>query len=83
MVLHIKNFALHGLISPWDHSDVNHISSLNLSITCKKPLAYHLIAQRHYIVLLYKVEERDRITYWASIHKKKRVSEEDYSSHVI
>jgi hypothetical protein len=48
-----------------------------------KPLAYHLIAQRHYTDLLYKVEERNRITYWASIHKKKRVSEEDYSSHVI
>jgi hypothetical protein len=81
MVLHIKNFALHGLISPWDHSNVNHISSLNLSNTCIKPLAYHLIAQRHYTDLLYKVEERDRITYWASIHKKKRVSKEDYSSH--
>jgi hypothetical protein len=82
MVLHIKNFALHGLISPWDHSDVNHISSLNLSNTCIKPLTYHLIAQRYYTNPLYKVEERDRITYWASIHRKKRVSKEDYSSHV-
>jgi hypothetical protein len=65
MVLHIKNFALHGLISPWDHSNVNHISSLNLSNTCIKPLAYPLIAQRHYTDLLYKVEEIDRTTYWA------------------
>jgi hypothetical protein len=58
MVLHIKNFALHGLISPWDHSNVNHISSLNLSNTCTKPLTYHLIAQRHYTDLLYKAEEK-------------------------
>jgi hypothetical protein len=28
MVLHIKNYALHGLISHRDHSNVNHISSL-------------------------------------------------------
>jgi hypothetical protein len=82
MVLHIKNFALHGLISPWDHSNVNHISSLNLSNTCIKPLAYPLIAQRHYTDLLYKVEEIDRTTYWAGIHKKRKVSTEDYSNHV-
>jgi hypothetical protein len=82
MVLHIKNFALHGLIIPWDHSNVNHISSLNLSNACMKPLAYPSIAQRYYTNLLYKVEERDRMTYWASIHKKKKVSKEDYSSHV-
>jgi hypothetical protein len=60
MVLHIKNFALHGLISPWDHSNVNHISSLNLSNTCIKPLAYHLIAKRHYTHLLYKAEEKTK-----------------------
>jgi hypothetical protein len=82
MVLHIKNFALHGLISPRDHSNVNHISSLNSSNTCTRPLAYPLIAQRYYTDLLYKVEEIDRIIYWASIHKKKKVSKEDYSSHV-
>jgi hypothetical protein len=82
MVLHIKNFALHGLIIPWDHRNVNHISSLNLSNTCIKPLACHLVAQRHYTDPLYKVEEIDIITYWASIHKKKKVSTEDYSNHV-
>jgi hypothetical protein len=82
MVLDIKNFALHGLISPWDHSNVNHISSLNLSNTCIKPLTYPLIAQRHYTDLLYKVEEIDRTTYWAGIHKKRKVSTEYYSSHV-
>jgi hypothetical protein len=60
MVLHIKNFALHGLISTWNHSNVNHISSLNLSNTCIKPLAYHLIAQRHYTDLLYKAEEKTK-----------------------
>jgi hypothetical protein len=60
MVLHIKNFALHGLISPRDHSNVNHISSLILSNACIRPLAYHLIAQRHYTDLLYKAEEKTK-----------------------
>jgi hypothetical protein len=41
-----------------------------------------LIDQSHYTDLLYKVEEIDRTTYWAGIHKKKKVSTEDYSSHV-
>jgi hypothetical protein len=82
MALHIKNLTLHGLINPWDHSNVNHISSLNSSNTCTRPLAYPLIAQRHYTDLLYKVEEIDITTYWASIHKKKKVSTEDYLSHV-
>jgi hypothetical protein len=44
MVLHIKNFALHGLISHRDHSNVNHVSSLILSNTCIKPLIYQSIA---------------------------------------
>jgi hypothetical protein len=35
MVLHIKNYTLHGLINPQDHSNVNHISSLNLSNKCR------------------------------------------------
>jgi hypothetical protein len=82
MVLHIKNFALHGLIIPRDHSNVNHISSLNLSNTCIKPLAYPLIAQRYYTDLLYKAEEKDKVSYWASIHKKRKVSKGHYSSHV-
>jgi hypothetical protein len=83
MVLHIKNYALHGLISPRDHSNVNHISSLNLSNTCMKFLAYHLRAQRHYTDLLYKAEEIDKITYWANTHKIRKVPSEDYSSHVL
>jgi hypothetical protein len=83
MVLHIKDYALHGLISPRDHSNVNHISSLNLSNTCMKFLAYHLRAQRHYTDLLYKAEETYRITYWANTHKRWKVSSEDYSSHVL
>jgi len=83
MVLHIKNFALHGLISPRDHSNVNHISSLILSNACIRPLAYHLIAQRHYIDLLYKAEEKDKVTYWASIHKKRKVPKGYHPSHVI
>jgi hypothetical protein len=60
MVLHIKNFALHGLISPRDHSNVNHISSLILSNACIRPLPYHLIAQRHYTDLLYNAEEKTK-----------------------
>jgi hypothetical protein len=82
MVLHIKNFALHGLISPRDHSNVNHISSLILSNACIKPLAYHPIAQRHYNDLLYKAEEKDKMPYWASIHKKRKVSRGYHPSHV-
>jgi hypothetical protein len=82
MVLHIKKFALHGLISPRDHNNVNHISSLNLSNTCIKPIAYPLRAQRHYTDLLYKAEEIYITTYWASILKKRKVSIEGYSSHV-
>jgi hypothetical protein len=83
MVLHIKNFALHGLISPWDHSNVNHISSLILSNACIRPLAYHLIAQRHYTDLLYKAEGKDKVAYWASIHKKRKVPKRHHPSHVI
>ena len=82
MVLHIKNFALHGLISPRNHSNVNHISSLILSNACIKPLAYHLIAQRHYTDLLYKAEETKRTTYWDNTHKKWKVFSKDHSSHV-
>jgi hypothetical protein len=82
MVLHIKNFTLHGLISPRDHRNINHISSLILSNACMKPLAYHLIAQRHYNDLLYKAEEKDKMPYWASIHKKMKVPKGYHPSHV-
>jgi hypothetical protein len=73
MVLHIKNFALHGLISHRDHSNVNHVSSLILSNICIKTLIYHPIAQRHYKELQYKAEEKDKTPYWASIHKERKV----------
>jgi hypothetical protein len=79
---HQKLRPLHGLINPRDHSNVNHISSLNLSNTCIKPLAYPIRAQRHYTDLLYKVKEIDKTTYWANIHKKRKVSTEDHSSRV-
>jgi hypothetical protein len=72
MVLHIKNFALHGLISPRDHSNVNHISSLILSNASIRPLAYHLIAQRYSTDLLYKAEEKTKCPVGpASIRKGK------------
>jgi hypothetical protein len=82
MVLHIKNFALHGLISHRDHSNVNRVSSLMLSNTCIKTLIYHSIAQRYYNDLQYKAEEKDKIPYSASIHKKRKVSRGYHPSHV-
>jgi hypothetical protein len=82
MVLHIKNYALHGLISHRDHSNVNHILSLILSNICIKTLIYHPIAQRHYKNLQYKVEEKDKTPYWASIHKERKVSKGFHPSHV-
>jgi hypothetical protein len=83
MVLHIKNFPLHGLISPRDQSNANHISSLILSNACIKPLAYHLIAQRYYNDLLYKAEEKDKVPYWARIHNKRKVPKGYHPIHVI
>ena len=82
MVLHIKNFTLHGLISPQDHSNVNHISSLILSNAWIKPLIYHPISQRHYNDPLYKAEEKDKMPYWANIHKKMKVPRGYHPSHV-
>jgi hypothetical protein len=82
MVLHIKNFTLHGLISHRDHSNVNHFSSLMLSNICIKTLIYHSIAQRYYKDLQYKAEEKDKIPYWASIHKERKVSKGYHPSHV-
>jgi hypothetical protein len=82
MILHIKNFALHGLISHRDHSNANHISSLILSNACIKPLIYHPIAQGHYNDLLYKAEEKAKMPYWASIHKRRKVSRGYRPSHV-
>jgi hypothetical protein len=82
MVLHIKNFALHGLISHRDHSNVNHVSSLMLSNICIKILIYHSIGQRYYKDLQYIVEEKDKTPYWASIHKERKVSKGYHPSHV-
>jgi hypothetical protein len=82
MVLHIKNFALHGLISHRDHSNVNHVSSLRFSNICIKILIYHSIAQRYYKDLQYNAEEKDKIPYWASIHKERKVSKGYHPSHV-
>ena len=38
MILHINSYALHGLISHRDHSNVNHIQSSILLNMCIKPL---------------------------------------------
>ena len=56
MVLHIKGYALQGLISPRHHSNVNHISSLNLSNICTTSLTNLLIAQKPYTDPPYKVK---------------------------
>jgi hypothetical protein len=73
MVLHIKSYALHGLISHKDHSNVNHFSSSILLSVCIKPLIHLLIAQRHYTSLLYKSGGKDKTSYWASVHWKRKV----------
>jgi hypothetical protein len=82
MVLHIKNYALHGIISHRDHSNVNHISSLILSNICIKTMICYSIAQRLYKNLQYKVEKKDKTPYWASIHKERKVSKGLHPSHV-
>jgi hypothetical protein len=82
MVLHIKGYALQGLISPRHHSNVNHISSLNLSNICITSLTNLLRAQRPYTNPLYKAKATKRATYWANTHKKWRVSAKGYSNHV-
>jgi hypothetical protein len=74
MVLHIKSYTLHGFISHRDHSNVNHISSSMLLNICIKPLIHQLIAQRHYKNPQYKIGEKVKASYWASVHKKRRVS---------
>jgi hypothetical protein len=60
MVLHIKGYALHGLISHRDHSNVNHISSSILLNICIKSLIHQSIAQRRYTSLQYKSGKRTR-----------------------
>jgi hypothetical protein len=82
MVLHIKGYALQGLISPKHHGNVNHISSLNLSNICITSLTNLLRAQRPYTDPLYKAKATKRATYWANTHKKWKVSAKGYSNHV-
>ena len=77
MILHINRYALHGLISHRDHSNVNHISSSILLNMCIKSLIHQLKAQRHYTSLQYKFGENDRVSYWASVHWKRKVSERE------
>jgi hypothetical protein len=73
MVLHIKGYALRGLISHRDHSNVNHISSSILLNICIKSLIHLSIAQRRYTSLLYKSGRKDKRSYWASAHWKRKV----------
>jgi hypothetical protein len=71
MVLHIKSYTLHGLISHRDHSNVNHISSSILLNICIKHLIHQSIAQRNYKNLQYKIGEKVKASYWAIVHKKR------------
>jgi hypothetical protein len=73
MVLHIKSYALHGLIIHKDHINVNHISSSILLNICIKSLIYQLTTQRRYTSLQYKSGEKDKVSYWASAHRKRKV----------
>ena len=82
MVLHIKSYAIHGLISHMDDNNVNHISSLILLNICIKTLIHRSISQRHYKNLQYKIREKDKTSYWASIHKKRKSPERFHPSHV-
>ena len=73
MVLHIKSYTLHGLIIHRDHSNFNHISSSILLNICIKSLIHQLTAQRRYTSLQYKSGEKDKPSYWASVHRKRKV----------
>jgi hypothetical protein len=73
MILHISNYALHGLMSHKDHSNVNHISSTILLNMCIKSILSQLKSQRHYTSLQYKFGESDRASHWASVHWKRKV----------
>jgi hypothetical protein len=72
-VLHIKSYALHGLISHRDHSNVNHISSSILLNICIKSLVHQSTAQGRYTSLQYKSGEKDKKSYWASVHRGRKV----------
>jgi hypothetical protein len=73
MVLQTKGYTLHGIISHRDHGNVNHISSLLLLNTCIKSLIHQSISQIHYTSLQYKSGEKDKASYWASVHRKRQV----------
>jgi hypothetical protein len=77
MILHINNYALHGLISHRDHSNVNDISSSILLNMCIKHLLPQSSAQRHYTNLQYKFGGGDRSSYWVSVRWKRDFSERD------
>jgi hypothetical protein len=82
MVLHIKSYALQGLISPRHHSNVNQISSLKLSNACITPLTDLLIAQRPYTDPPYKVKATKGQPIGINTHKNWKVSAKGYPNHV-
>ena len=82
MVLHIKSYALHGLISHRDHSNVNHNSSLILLNICIKILIHRSIAQRHYKNPQYKMGERLGRPIGLVSTQKGKFPERSHPSHV-
>jgi hypothetical protein len=72
MVLRIKGYTLHGLISHRDNSNVNQISSSMLLNICIKSLIHQLTAQRRYTSLQYQSGEKDKASYWASVYWKRK-----------
>jgi hypothetical protein len=74
MALHIKSYALHGLISHRDNSNVNHISSSILLNICINPLIHQPIAQR--------LEKRKRRPIGLVSTRKGKFPEISHPSHV-
>jgi hypothetical protein len=68
-----SKYALHGLISDRNHSNVNHISSSILLNMCIKSLIHQLTTQRRYTSLQYKSGEKDKASYWAIVHRRRKV----------
>jgi len=81
MVLHIKSYALHGLISHRDHSNVDHISSSILLNICIKPLIHHSIAQDITKTCNTRLEKRSRRPIGLVSTRKGKFPERSHPSH--
>ena len=82
MVLHIKSYALHGLISHRDHSNVNHISSSILLNICIKPLIHQSIVKGITKTYNTGLEKRTRRPIGLVSTRKVKFPERSHPSHV-